>query len=711
MNQENQMPENKDNFYTTPDLNNQVEAGFNGNNTAETSKPFKKSKSPNRGLMLALLSGFGLMVLVILFSAFLYFTSKGSSSSVLGLSSTSFMNFLLLGLGIAFVVGALVSLIVFVVSLFKFMTAKNSQPGQKKKFFVRLVIALVSLILTTALAIFTLMYADTDFGGPMESGIITTPAETLGLSAPVTITFDATQLPIDEMAFDIVSYRWDFGDGATATGPVVEHEFMTKPESGFYETTLRVNVQEAANPQAEIQGIEYKRTIGIENQRVVPVITVEPEQGRAPLTVNFDASQSVDPDGSIISYEWDFNGDEITDEEGQIVEYTFEEAGEYEVKLYLVDSNGESVEATETVNVLSEDIIKGVILNVPNDEILTPGRTYTFDGSTSESEEGTIESFEWDFGDGQIRSGNKVSYSFADEGVYQVLLRLNDSEGNEVIVTREYIVSNSPSGLFATIQTEPSLADGQETLVGQAPFTVMFDAGSSSSTGANIVEYKWDFENDGVIDDNGQTVEHVFTDAGEYEVELSITSSDGRTATKTLSVLATGTGIQPIVTAEPNVGTVPLTVTFDATATQEASDSNIVSFRWNFGDGTPIRKGLPVMTHRFDRVGDYTVEVTAITDTNETATTEVLVFVNPVPLQACFETSRDSGTDEVTVSFDPSCTTGPATKFTWEFGDGETSIERRPVHTFRGAGEYTVQLEVASNENDISVFEKVIVVE
>ena len=310
-----------------------------------------------------------------------------------------------------------------------------------------------------------------------------------------------------------------------------------------------------------------------------------------------------------------------------------------------------------------------------------------------------------------MRTGQRVTYAFVEEGLYTVKLNLRDDKNNQTEKTQEFVVSNSPSGLFAKIETTPSPATGQNALVGSAPLRVSFDASKSSAFGSNIVDYQWDFESDGQINDKGQKVEHIFTAPGEYEVKLIITSAEGKSAEKTLDVVVTGTGITPVVSAEPKVGQVPLTVTFDATATLESSTSNIVSFRWDFGDGTPIRRGLPVMTHRFDRVGDYKVVVTAVTETNEIATTEVLIFVNPVPLQACFDASRDSGTQRVIVSFDPSCTTGPATRFNWNFGDGNTSVERRPIHTFVGAGEYTVKLEVSSNDNDISVFEKVITVE
>lgn len=687
----------------------QIDTQFTGVKPAEKAEEKKKKPALSRGAKLAILSTLGLLALVLIFSTFVFFSSQsGSESSVLGVGS-SLTNFILLGAGILFVVIGLLSLIVFLNSTFKFMTVKTEESGKKKTYFRRLIVSLISLIVSSLLAVLLLSFSGNDFGGGQEvSGIVTDPVQTIGLSAPVKIQFDGTKVPFDNTQFTVVSYQWSFGDGNTATGPQVEHEFLRKPETGFYETVLTLNLE---NQAGEIERLQVKRTIGIENEKVVPVIKVSEERGRAPLTVSFDASESVDPDGQIVSYEWDFNDDGVAEATGTSAEFEFTEMGEYEVKLFLTDSNGETVIGSKTISILNEDIINGVITNSPEDEILAPERSYTFDASESVSDEGNIENFEWDFGDGVIRQGAQVSYTFENEGIYTVSLRMNDEKGNENTITKEYIVSNSPSGLFANIQTTPELAEGAEALVGITPFRVNFTAGHSSATDEEITEYKWDFDNDGTVDASGQNVEHVFVDPGSFTTNLSIISATGKTAVKQLQVEVGGSALKPIVSAEPTVGQVPLTVEFDATATKEPADSNIVSFRWDFGDGTPIKRGLPIMTHRYDRVGDFKVTVTAITDTNEIASSEVLVFVNPIPLQACFEQSRETGSAPLTITFDPSCSTGPASKFNWDFGNGDTSIERKPVYTFTESGTYEVELEVVSVDNGVSTFKNTIVVE
>ena len=68
----------------------------------------------------------------------------------------------------------------------------------------------------------------------------------------------------------------------------------------------------------------------------------------------FDASASSDPDGEIVRYEWDFNGDGQVDATGVVVSYVFEEPGEYSVVLIVTDNEGNQDSMTQAVVVESE---------------------------------------------------------------------------------------------------------------------------------------------------------------------------------------------------------------------------------------------------------------------------------------------------------------------------------------------------------------------
>jgi PKD repeat protein len=81
-----------------------------------------------------------------------------------------------------------------------------------------------------------------------------------------------------------------------------------------------------------------------------------------------------------------------------------------------------------------------------------------------------------------------------------------------------------------------------------------------------------------------------------------------------------------------------------------------------------------------------------------------------VALTSCFDASPQQGAAPLTVEFDPRCSSGTIAKYTWDFGDGETSRTRQPTHTFDTAGSYQVTLEVADNQNVLNTTSKAILV-
>ncbi|MCK4393037.1 PKD domain-containing protein, partial [Candidatus Bipolaricaulota bacterium] len=95
------------------------------------------------------------------------------------------------------------------------------------------------------------------------------------------------------------------------------------------------------------------------NQAPTAVITANPTSGEAPLEVTFDASESYDPDGDEISYEWDF-GD--VKKEGQVVQHTCPSEGNYVVSLSVTDERGAKGESHLVITVFrpSEKITESI---------------------------------------------------------------------------------------------------------------------------------------------------------------------------------------------------------------------------------------------------------------------------------------------------------------------------------------------------------------
>ncbi|UCD28005.1 MAG: PKD domain-containing protein, partial [Planctomycetota bacterium] len=91
----------------------------------------------------------------------------------------------------------------------------------------------------------------------------------------------------------------------------------------------------------------------------VAVIDAVPTSGQPPLEVNFDASNSSDPDGTIVGYEWDFDNDGTVDSTAVTDSYTYLTEDDYIARLTVTDDNG----LTGTTSVM----ISVAIVTVPSD--------------------------------------------------------------------------------------------------------------------------------------------------------------------------------------------------------------------------------------------------------------------------------------------------------------------------------------------------------
>jgi PKD repeat protein len=144
----------------------------------------------------------------------------------------------------------------------------------------------------------------------------------------------------------------------------------------------------------------------------------------------FDASGSSDPDGSITSYEWDF-GDGSTGS-GETAAHTYGSAGDYDVTLTVTDDAGASDSATQTVTVQSDG---GGGNEQPSASFsVSPtapeaGETVTVDASASSDPDGSITSYEWDFGDGSTATGVTASNAYGSAGDYTITLTVTDDAG------------------------------------------------------------------------------------------------------------------------------------------------------------------------------------------------------------------------------------------------------------------------------------------
>jgi PKD repeat protein len=155
--------------------------------------------------------------------------------------------------------------------------------------------------------------------------------------APLTVQFDATGSSDPEAA--LIEYAWDWDgdgvyDGISDVGQV-SHVFGTP---GQYNVKLRVTDDQFAHATAE-----HLITVwGPNNTPPLAFFTGAPASGVAPLSVALDASASLDQDGSIVRYDWDFDNDGLWEgyDAGPQLTHVFTVPGTYAVRLRVTDNGG-----------------------------------------------------------------------------------------------------------------------------------------------------------------------------------------------------------------------------------------------------------------------------------------------------------------------------------------------------------------------------------
>lgn len=544
-----------------------------------------------------------------------------------------------------------------------------------------------------------------------QSLIQTDPQNVIGLTSPVTVEFDLEQQLFENIDPSLIrQINWDFdGDGQIdASGPTVTHQFLDKGKAnGRFPVTATVKY---FSPSAqEEREFTTNREVIIANEAVVSLIQADPETGPVPLTVRFSAQKSRDPDGSIVLYEWDLDSDgeyEIRGIEESTLEKTFSKVGEFMVRLRVTGANNDT-SVSEQVIVVSESE-ENLRAEIIGDEGLSGAAPFrvTLDGSQSFTRFGEIVRYEW-FIEGEEKAvvGRKIQRTFRSPGEYKVSLTVENDLGEKAKTTETIVVTDGQTKVELSIRTTPS-ADQEGITRGTVPFEVAFDP--SNSQIKNAVEWRWDFENDGIVDSYDRVARYIFRKPGVYPVKLVVLDAADKQYSTQHQVIVGRAGTQAKITAQPASGVVPMTVEFDGSAST-TDKGEIVNYFWQFPGKDPISYGAQI-SYEFTSVGNFPVRLRVLTSEGEMDESTFMISVRAQPLQARFEVLYEED-DPLTVSFDPTSSSGTFTQYVWDFGDGETSREFKPTHTYRFPGEYTVQLKITDNKGVVSTTRETVLLE
>ena len=157
-----------------------------------------------------------------------------------------------------------------------------------------------------------------------------------------------------------------------------------------------------------------------------------------------------------------------------------------------------------------------------------PPLSVAFDARASTSPNGSIDSYDWSFGDGEFASGVQVSHTYPEKGVYPVSLTIKDAQGKTATCTHTVQALNRlPHAAFSYSPYQPPK---------NSPVT--FNGSASYDQDGTIQEWIWTFD-DGTTD-SGETITHVYSYPRTYRVRLTVIDEDGGSGSVESSVIIYG---------------------------------------------------------------------------------------------------------------------------------------------------------------------------
>ncbi|MFN7117756.1 MAG: PKD domain-containing protein [Saprospiraceae bacterium] len=234
--------------------------------------------------------------------------------------------------------------------------------------------------------------------------------------------------------------------------------------------------------------------------------------------------------------------------------------------------------------------------------------------------------------------------------------------------------------------------------------TVAFQSLTRTLEGT-VTNWKWDF-GDGNVSDQQNPV-HTYRRGGLYNVTLSIVASTGCYAITTRSVYVAGGNIVGSSMCQAAFlfrqdESHPNKITF-----RNLSNGNADSWQWDFGDGYTSTERDPVHTYAYNGVFFVRLTMRAGDCVN---TTSMVLFIDP---NAVYENNCNAlflpvlFVDSLQVAF-RNMSSPDATEFKWDFGDGTTSAEFAPLHTYGAKGIYEITLTITTRNGCTNTFRAVL---
>ncbi len=450
-----------------------------------------------------------------------------------------------------------------------------------------------------------------------------------------------------------LNYQWFFGDGGTSGQTNPSYTYLS---SGTYSVMLIATSNKGCKDTiVKVVGVYPLPNVSFSAQNTC--------DGN-PITFNSNANV---PNGSIISYQWNFgNGQTSTVPNPS---YTYPTTGNYSVVLTVTSNNNCVNTVSDVVSVYPLPNVNFVASNV------CYGTAVSFNNQTT-IVSGSITTYLWNFGNGQTSTQFNPQYAYTSPGVYSVTL----------IATSD---NNCTSSITNTVEVYP-LPQVQFTANNNCVYSTISFSNQSNISAGQIVQYQWNFSNG--TSSSLVNPQLVMPNAGIYYATLTVVSDHNCMASTTNSF-----EVYPLPNVIFSFNNVCQGVAAYFTNQSNIISGSIVSYQWNFGNG--LISSQPNPNVMYNSAGNYVVTLTAISDKNCISSVSDTISIYATPMAqftvtpACLN-QANAFTNLSTIS------SGSISKYKWDFeNDGiwDDSTNMNPTHIYPNFGQYYVKLKTISN--------------
>lgn len=408
--------------------------------------------------------------------------------------------------------------------------------------------------------------------------------------------------------------------------------------------------------------------------------TANHTQGCAPLLVQFTNTSTNNP----INYLWDFgNGNTST---LQNPSASFVLPGKYTIKLKVGNSSGFNTKTV--VDYITVYPLPNAGFGAIKTSGCAPLAVAFYDSSTTVSS--NIVAWSWDFGDGHVSNLKSPVNVYTNSGSYHVSLMVTDANG-----CKKSLIRNN----YISVQTKPEVDfTANPYFACTIPFTTQFN---SVVTPTGSYTYKWDFGNSTQSTQKNPTAN--YASYGSYAVKLNVITTGQCTVTVVRPAFIKVLNLVPnfVITGTPDLCEPGKVSVFNTTN----FDTFGISYEWYLNDALvstfkhPILNNLSAGTYKLElkvKIGNCMVNVV-----------KPSFFSVQPSSKSNFDANRLMFCKTpATVNFRDSSSN--AVSWKWNFGNGNTSTQRNPSHTYNQMGDYTITLITTSNNGCKDTLERLL---